>query len=294
MYFLTSTSDALQVVTAAAGKIDCHASYVDLASGAVTAGRTNLSLTTATAGTLVASPAASTTRNIKSFRISNNHATVAQVVTVQHTDGTTVIPLESVTLAPGEAITYGEGSGMRVLGSAGVERSPYGSLLTGNGNTADQTANAADTYLAGSAFNVYGRLKVGSVLSWNVSATKTAAGAATPIWSVRFGTAGTTADTARLTFTGLAQTAIADTAYFYIVMVVRALGASGIVSGTYTLAHPLAATGFATQATDVKQATSATFDTTVTNLIAGVSVNPGTAGVWTIKDVAMTAANLAG
>lgn len=284
----------MQVVTAAAGKIDCHASWVDLASGAVTAGRTNASVTTATTTTMVAAPAASTTRNVKSFRISNNHASVSQLVTVQHTDGATVVPLESVTLAPGEAITYGEGSGMRVLGSAGVERDASGSALSGSSNTADQTANAADTYLAGSAFNLYGRIKQGTVLSWNISATKTGAGTATPIWNVRFGTAGTTADTARITFTGLAQTGVADTGYFYIVVVFRSIGASGVASGTYTLSHPLAATGFATQATDVKQATSASFDTTTTNLLAGVSVNPGSLGVWTIKDVAMTAANLAG
>src|ERR1044072_3728058 len=121
MILLTSTSDKLQVVTGWAGAVDIHASFLDLASGVVTAGRTNSKPVTATTTDAVASPAASTTRNVKALHIANVHATVANQVTIQHTDGSNVVQLESVNLLPGERISYREGVGMRVIDSAGLE-----------------------------------------------------------------------------------------------------------------------------------------------------------------------------
>jgi hypothetical protein len=112
--------------------------------------------------------------------------------------------------------------------------------------------------------------------------TKSAAGTAAPVWVVRVGTAGTTADTARLTFTQIAlQTAVVDTGMVDIIAVLRNVGAAGVLAGGLKMAHVLAATGFSTLDHNVLSVVSAGFDTTVANLIIGVSVNPGASGVWT-------------
>lgn len=152
-----------------------------------------------------------------------------------------------------------------------------------NYNTADVVANAADTYLTGSALAVPTglTLQVGTTFKWRFFMTKTAAGTAAPSWNVRVGTNGTTADTARLTFTGPAQTAAVDTGFVEIIAVLRNVGAAGVVAGGLSLTHNLATTGFANIGSPTLQVTSAGFDTTTAGLIVGVSVNPGAAGVWT-------------
>jgi hypothetical protein len=123
MLLLTSTSDKIQIVTSAAGAIHVHASWIDLASGVVSAGRTNTpSITTATTTDVVASPAASTARNVKELLISNAHASVTNTVTIQHTDGSNVIEIEKVNLAPGERISHREGVPMRIIDANGIEK----------------------------------------------------------------------------------------------------------------------------------------------------------------------------
>lgn len=103
MLLLTSTSDIIRIVTASAvSTINVHASYVDNASGVITPGRTNTNITTATTTTIVASPGASTQRNVKTIYIENNNASTSQVVTVQHFDGTTNSDIIQVTLGASE------------------------------------------------------------------------------------------------------------------------------------------------------------------------------------------------
>lgn len=103
MLLLTSTSDILRVVTGSAvSTITVHASWVDNASGTITPGRTNTNITTATTTTIVASPGASTQRNVKTVAITNNNASSSTQVTVQHFDGTTSTDLIGVTLLAGE------------------------------------------------------------------------------------------------------------------------------------------------------------------------------------------------
>jgi hypothetical protein len=103
MLLLTSTSDIIRVVTGTAvSTITVHASWVDNASGTITPGRTNTNITTATTTTIVASPGASTQRNVKTIGITNNNASTSTTVTVQHFDGTTSTDLMGVTLLPGE------------------------------------------------------------------------------------------------------------------------------------------------------------------------------------------------
>lgn len=111
MLLLASTSDLIRVVTDAATTVSVHASYVDNASGTITPGRKNTAISTATTTTVVQSPSASTYRNVK-FLVVHNTATSGSVgVTVQHTDGTTVVDLADAVLGPGGSLTWTEGSG---------------------------------------------------------------------------------------------------------------------------------------------------------------------------------------
>jgi hypothetical protein len=268
---LTSTSDKIQVITTAAGQVDVHVSYVDLASSVVTAGRLNTRITTAATTDVVASPAASTTRNVKNIKVGNNHASVSNTVTIQHTDGTSVIILEQVTLAPGERVGYEEGTGIRVFDSAGREKVTNLGLQVGNANVADVVANAAATYLTGASMQVGSRVQAGSFLKWRLRASKTAAGVATATVAVTVGPNATTGDTARVTHSSTAiQTAT--------------------VESTIRLDHVLAdAAGFGTFR--YLSAVSASFALGANDYI-GLVVNPGTAGVWTFQHVLVDAGYL--
>lgn len=105
MLLLTSTSDLIQVITGSATSVEVHASWVDNASGTITPGRTNTAaITGATTTTVVASPAASTQRNVKHLSIKNDHATLSNVIEVIHTDGTNVETLWEGTLLAQESV----------------------------------------------------------------------------------------------------------------------------------------------------------------------------------------------
>jgi hypothetical protein len=110
MLLLASTSDKLQVVTSAAMATDVHASWVDVAAGATTPGRTNTAITTATTTDVVASPGSGAVRNVKALSVRNKDAS-SQTVTVRHTDGTTAVELYQATLLPGQSLQYVEGVG---------------------------------------------------------------------------------------------------------------------------------------------------------------------------------------
>jgi hypothetical protein len=138
--------------------------------------------------------------------------------------------------------------------------------------------------LAGSGYT--GKFKIGTILRWRFNLTKTAAGTASSTFDVRIGTAGTTADTAVLTFTKPAGTAAADEGEVQIWVVSRGpLTASGIFAGNFTLIHNLAATGHAVIPVVAVNAVSSAFDVTTANLIAGLSVTSGAADAITIQQL---------
>jgi hypothetical protein len=68
MILLTTTSDKIQLITGTAGSIDAYSTWVDNTTTAVTPGRTTLASITAAATTdIIAAPASSTQRAIKSY-----------------------------------------------------------------------------------------------------------------------------------------------------------------------------------------------------------------------------------
>lgn len=105
MLILASATDLLQLTVGSAGLIDVHASWMDNVAGAVGPGRTNTAITTAGTVTVVAGPAGGVQRNVKTLHVRNRGAS-SNIVTVAHTDGTTSVALQSVTLLPGNTLEY--------------------------------------------------------------------------------------------------------------------------------------------------------------------------------------------
>jgi hypothetical protein len=154
-----------------------------------------------------------------------------------------------------------------------------------NWSTAAQSpAAATDTYLTNSDLLIPSyTVQVGTRLIWEISASKTAASTAAPVWTIRSGANRTTGDTSRLAATGVAQTAAADVGVFTLMGVFRVVGASAVLQMTVLLTHNLGtATGFG----GTSEHTSGAFDSTAINgTYFGVSLNTGTAGAWTITQV---------
>lgn len=131
MFLLTSTSDLVQLVTGSAGAIDVHTTYVDLNAGAQTPLRTNTAqITTAATTTIIGSPGASTQRNAKYISIRNAHASIANAVTVHHTDGTNNETIFSCTLYPGDQLQFTELGGWKYLPNSNSVIVPGRLLLT--------------------------------------------------------------------------------------------------------------------------------------------------------------------
>jgi hypothetical protein len=142
---------------------------------------------------------------------------------------------------------------------------------------------ATDTYLTGSSIAIPAAgVKVGTRYILRFRASKTAAGTATPIINIRFGTAQSTADTSRLTFTLRAQTAAADEGIFDVEVAFTASGATATLGGIAFARHRQTTTGFQNAVTGEQVSTGASFDSTVANSYIGASVNGGASAVWTV------------
>ena len=165
-----------------------------------------------------------------------------------------------------------------------------------NQSVAQQGAGfAADTYLTGSNVTIpSGGLQVGTRYHLIFNVAKTAAGTATPILAVRLGTAGTTADTARLTFTFAAQTAAADDGTFEVWATFRTVGSgtSAVLQGVAQCRHRLSTTGLQNLPSVTLPVTSAGFDSTTPTVI-GASINGGASASWTVQLVQAELVNLA-
>lgn len=146
MIILASTSDIVRVVTTAAAQIEVHASWVDMNGATITPGRTNTPhITTATTTTVVASPAASTVRNLKHLNITNDHASQSCSVTVEHSDGTTIIEMMAFTLLPGENMILNEEGRWAHRDAQGAEYPPAGlGAYTGRAVGFMKTGTASD------------------------------------------------------------------------------------------------------------------------------------------------------
>jgi hypothetical protein len=165
-----------------------------------------------------------------------------------------------------------------------------------NQSVANQGAGfATDTYLTGSSIAIpNSSLTAGARYKCIFNVTKTGAGTATPIIQVRIGTAGTTADTSRVTLTHSAQTAVIDEGTFEVYVTFRTVGSgtTAVIQAMSRLNHRLSITGLSTGVGEAKVGTSAGFDSTVSNSIIGISVNGGASAAWTVNLVQAELNNL--
>lgn len=285
MLLLTSVTDLIQVITGSAGDIRVHASWVDNLSGTITPGRTNTaSIATAATTTVVASPAASTQRNVKFLSVFNNSGSVSNLVTIQHTDGTNVEILWKGTLGTGESVVLDDEGEWHNYNNLGVEEiATAAPLFLSAFSTATVSASyAADTQLAGSSIALpSGVTLAGMRVRWVFDMVKTAAGIATPLINIRWGTANTVADASVCLFTFAAGTAAVDTGKFTVEAHMRTAGSgtSAVIVGVAGCQHALAATGLtATGASGYGQIATVGggFNSTVASSFLSLSFNGGT------------------
>lgn len=165
---------------------------------------------------------------------------------------------------------------------------------TDNASIASQGAGfSTDTYVTDSDLLIpsHGMQARGKYL-WRISASKSNASTATPIYQIRTGSLRTTGDTSRVSLTGPAQTAIADIGTLNIMATVRNIGGSGVIQATAWWDHrgtaastTVSGVGFANDVTGHVEG-SGTFDnTTMAGLYIGLSINGGTNASWTLTQV---------
>jgi hypothetical protein len=154
--------------------------------------------------------------------------------------------------------------------------------LSRNDAVASLSISAADTYLTNSGLLVpsFG-MKAGMLFRWFITATKTAAGTAAAIYTVRIGTGQAVTDTSRLALTATtAQTAAVSSGIILVVVHVRSVSASGVIVGGVGVTANNAGLGSGISGI------SSTFDNSaLAGNYVGLSINNGTAGAWTIETV---------
>ena len=155
-----------------------------------------------------------------------------------------------------------------------------------NASTATQSPGTARAYVTGSSLKApITGFKIGTILRWTLSMTKTAAGTAASTIDICFGTTATTTDTARVTFTSPSQTGVVDTMEMVITAVIRGpITASCIVGGTFHANRTGAAAAGFSYVSNAYVASSA-FDITTAAIGAGLCVTGGASSVWTINNI---------
>ena len=167
------------------------------------------------------------------------------------------------------------------------EINPGGGLEVRNFSVAAQViATAARDFVDGSQLLVPASgLKVGSKIKFVLDITKTAAGTASAVFDISFGTDGDVNDTARVSFTKIAGTAAVDVARVVIEATVRSVSATGVVVGKFTLTHNLLDTGFSTLPAGNVVTISSGFDNDGQELFIGLNITTGASDVWTVQVV---------
>ena len=155
MLNLSTPSHIVRLITAAAANVDCHASWVDFDGTVVLPSSLNTpGIVTATTTTIVPSPGAGVTRNVKALYITNTSPLVSSRVTVEHFDGTNPAELIGFVLLPGENMTFNEEGRWNHRDAQGAEYAPAG-LGSYNGRTVSfmKSGTAPDT--AGYWYSTY-------------------------------------------------------------------------------------------------------------------------------------------
>lgn len=168
-----------------------------------------------------------------------------------------------------------------------------------NANTTGQSIATSNTYITNSNITIPpAGLRAGAIFEWVFGISRSGTGTAQPVYTVVYGTNGTTSDTARITMTGVAQVSGADTGVHRIYVVARSVGSgtSGVIQGLGEQHHSGTTTGLANQAQvqifTGSGALSSGFDTTPAGSIIGICINPGANSTWVYDSVIARGYNL--
>lgn len=294
MLLLRANTDDLEVVTGSAADIEPHVSAMqaDGSSPPVIQAIPNFgplaSITTATTTPIIDTSGITSghTLNVTHLNFYNNHASQATTFKVQVNDGTNVTVLWNGTLLAGELLVFNENGVWLHYDASGSLYMAKATPVVYSASTASQGPGfSTDTYLTSSFIVFPGLPKVGTKYKCRFAVSKTAAGTATPIIQIRVGTAGTTGDTSRCSFTFSAGTAATDGAWVEVEGVFRSVGSgtAAVLQGTCCFTSQ-PTTGFTSLLKQVST-TSGGFDSTASpgTLGIGVSVNGGTSAAWTVQ-----------
>ena len=143
------------------------------------------------------------------------------------------IPAVSQGYNPAAFLVRGDGANVFGVDLAAVfNNSGVGMFVTNAATAAQAPVATTRTYITGSQLAIPSiGLQVGTILRWHFEMVKTAAGTATSTIDIAFGTAGTTADTAQVSFTKPAGVAAIDDGFVDVEAIVKAIGGSGVVVG---------------------------------------------------------------
>ena len=130
---LDATTKIIELTTSSTADIDYAVSWVDATTTVFTPGDGHGTINTATTTTIVAAPAASTQRGVKSISVFNRHATTTNTVTVKKDVSGTEYCLFKATLMAGESLQWNDGSEWSVYDATGDKKvnSPVNVGVTG-------------------------------------------------------------------------------------------------------------------------------------------------------------------
>ncbi len=155
-----------------------------------------------------------------------------------------------------------------------------GGALSKNSSVGSLAIAAADTYVTNSGILIpsWG-MEAGQIYRWQLTVTKTAAGVAQAIYNIRVGAAGAIGDTARLALTATtAQTAAISSGVINVFVIVRNVGAAGVLAGGVGVQSNNAGLGSGISGV------AASFDNSaLAGQFVGLSINNGAAGAWTVE-----------
>lgn len=299
MINLISTSDKIQLTPSSTSALQVRVDYVEattatsiIQADTFVPGNQRTAFSSAVAADILTAPAANRVRNAKLIVVRNTGA-ASNTVLCEVVNAGGNVSLFNVPLNAGEWLTWNETGVLFVYAIDGSVKSSGQSVafVSSSGFAGPVTGFAADTYLAGSRIAVPVASIVGGQTSfrWAFGISKTAAGVAAPTVIIRYGTAGAIGDTARVTFTFAAQTAVIDRGWMDVIASFRTVGSgtSAILDAEAALWHQLATTGLntTTQGGQELAVSSSGFDSTPVGSFIGLSVNGGASAAWTITSV---------
>lgn len=130
---LDATTKSIDLTTSSTSDIDYAVSWVDMTTSAFTPGDGHGTINTVGTTVIVAAPAASTQRGVKSISVFNRHATTANTVTVKKDVSGTEYHLFKAVLMAGESLQWNDGSEWCVYDATGDKKvnSPVNVGVTG-------------------------------------------------------------------------------------------------------------------------------------------------------------------